>query len=191
MKTPAQAIIIGLNEYLEIYKQAIAELWQHDKVINGVPLENWLIAQAVQESRFNAKAVSPVGAKGIAQFMPATANEVASDLKHLKLFGNGFDREDEKQSIYAQVHYMNKLFKQWSWKRTDASRMQLALASYNAGTGNILKAQKESGGKRHWLEIKGFLKRVTGHNSKETIKYISNITSYALIVEDYKNDLKA
>ena len=186
MKTPAQAIKIGINEHYGTYTDAINEFWKHSKVIAGVPLENWLISQATQESRFNPIATSPVGAKGIAQFMSATAKEVEQELKHLDLFKDGFDRTNPKQSIFAQVHYMNKLFNTWKWKRTDASRMQLALASYNAGAGNIIKAQKASGNKKHWLEIKSHLKRITGHNSRETIKYVSNITNYAIIIEDYK-----
>jgi CRISPR/Cas system CMR-associated protein Cmr5 small subunit len=66
--------------------------------------------------------------------------------------------------------------------------MQLVLASYNAGAGNILKAQKLSGEKKHWLEIKNHLIKVTGKNSKETIKYVSVITDFAVIIEDYKQD---
>lgn len=197
MKTPFEAITIGIRDYLEVYKQAVRELWQHDSIIDGIAIENWLIAQATQESRFNATALSPVGASGIAQFMPATTKDVSRALQRLKLtpkanytyyeiFKKDFDATNPIQSIYAQVYYMNTLFKTWHWKRSNTSKMQLALASYNAGTGNILKAQKLSSDKRHWLEIKSYLKRITGHHSKETIKYVSNIGNFALIIEDYK-----
>jgi soluble lytic murein transglycosylase-like protein len=188
MKTPAQAIRIGIDTYYKTYQDAVAKFWEHGKQVAGLPIEHWLIAQAVQESRFDNLATSPVGAKGIAQFMETTANDVANDLKHLDLFKNGFNREDATQSIYAQVYYMNKLFKTWKWQRTDASRMQLALASYNAGAGNIIQAQKLSGSKKHWLEIKNYLGKVTGNNEKETVKYVSVITDFAIIIEDYKQD---
>ena len=188
MKTSAQAIRIGIDTYYKTYQDAVAKFWEHGKQVAGLPVEHWLIAQAVQESRFDNLATSPVGAKGIAQFMQATANDVANDLKHLDLFKNGFNREDATQSIYAQVYYMNKLFKTWKWQRTDASRMQLALASYNAGAGNIIQAQKLSGSKKHWLEIKNYLGKVTGNNEKETVKYVSVITDFAIIIEDYKQD---
>lgn len=188
MKTPTQAIKIGIDSYYKTYQEAVAKLWEHDTIIAGLPIVHWFIAQAVQESRFDNLAVSPVGAKGIAQFMDGTAKEVEKDLKHLDLFKDGFNRENPTQSIYAQVYYMNKLFKIWKTKRTGASRMQLALASYNAGAGNILKAQKLSGDKKHWLEIKNHLAKVTGHNSKETIKYVSIITDFVIIIEDYKQD---
>lgn len=188
MKTPAQAIRIGIDNYYTVYEDAIKKLWEHETTVAGLPIVHWFIAQAVQESRFDNLAVSPVGAKGIAQFMDATAKEVEKELKHLELFRNGFNRENATQSIYAQVHYMNKLFKTWKVKRTNASRMQLALASYNAGAGSIIKAQKFSGEKKHWLEIKNHLEKVTGKNSKETIKYVSIITDFAVIIEDYKQD---
>lgn len=188
MKTPTQAIKIGIDSYYKTYQEAVAKLWEHETIIAGLPIVHWFIAQAVQESRFDNLAVSPVGAKGIAQFMDGTAKEVEKDLKNLDLFKDGFNRENPTQSIYAQVHYMNKLFKIWKTKRTGASRMQLALASYNAGAGNILKAQKLSGDKKHWLEIKNHLVKITGNNSKETIKYVSIITDFVVIIEDYKQD---
>lgn len=188
MKTPTQAIKIGIDSYYKTYQEAVAKLWEHETIIAGLPIVHWFIAQAVQESRFDNLAVSPVGAKGIAQFMDGTAKEVEKDLKNLDLFKDGFNRENPTQSIYAQVHYMNKLFKIWKTKRTGASRMQLALASYNAGAGNILKAQKLSGDKKHWLEIKNHLVKITGNNSKETIKYVSIITDFVIIIEDYKQD---
>ena len=44
-----------------------------DAAANGLPVE--FFARVIwQESRFNAQAVSPKGAQGIAQFMPQTAN---------------------------------------------------------------------------------------------------------------------
>lgn len=188
MRTPSQAIIFGSKEHYDVYTKAVKEFWKHDKAIAGIPVEDWFVAQATQESRFNPKAVSPVGATGLAQFMPKTALEVARELKDHSLFEKGFNSLNPTQSIYAQIHYMNKLFNAWTWKRSATSKMQLALASYNAGLGNILKAQKASGNKKHWIEMKGHLKKVTGHHSKETIVYVSNICNFALIVQDLKEN---
>ena len=133
MKSPIEAIKLGIEKYLEVYKQAVHELWQHDNLIDGIAIENWLIAQATQESRFDAKALSPVGASGIAQFMPATAKDISKAFKRLKLtpkssytyyyiFEKEFDPTNPIQSIYAQVYYMNTLFKTWHWKRSNTSR---------------------------------------------------------------------
>ena len=186
MINQVDAIKIGLNKYYEYYSKAIEDFWDSEKHIYGIPLQNFFIAQAVQESRFNPLAKSPVGAKGIAQFMYNTAKGLEKNLSNHYLFKKGFDREDPIQSIYAQVFYMNKLFKTWSWERSNLSKMQLALASYNAGIGNILLAQEKSKNKKHWIEISNYLSYVTSYHSKETITYVSNITDMALIVEDYK-----
>lgn len=188
MKTPTQSIVFGSEKYYDVYTEAINEFWQHDKIIAGMNVEDWFVAQATQESRFNARAISPVGACGIAQFMSKTGLEVARELKHHEMFKDGFERINAIQSIYAQVYYMNKLFNMWIWKRSATSKMQLALASYNAGIGNILNAQKASGNKKHWIELEGHLKKITGHHSKETIIYVSNICNFALIVQDLKHN---
>jgi soluble lytic murein transglycosylase-like protein len=74
-----------------------------------------LAAQLMAESNFNPFAVSPVGAAGIAQFMPATAAAYGLD-----------DPFDAGAAIEAQAHLMADLLGQFG----DAS---LALAAYNAG----------------------------------------------------------
>jgi len=76
---------------------------------------NVLAAQLLAESNFNPHAVSPVGASGIAQFMPATA--AAYGLR---------DPFDPDAAIDAQAHLMSDLLRQFG----DVS---LALAAYNAG----------------------------------------------------------
>lgn len=188
MISPKEAIKIGKTKYLNEYEDAITVLWKHNKQITEkIDISSFLIAQAVQESRFNPTAVSPAGAVGIAQFMEPTAEQMAKELKpKLALFKNGFDRENPTQSIWAQVYYMNKLFKVWDLGRTDEERLKLAFASYNAGFRNILKAQKKSGNKKFWHEIKISLHLVTGDNSKETITYVDNIMKYAVDVEKFE-----
>jgi soluble lytic murein transglycosylase-like protein len=78
-----------------------------------------LAAQLYAESNFNPFAVSPAGALGIAQFMPATA----------RAFGlsNPFDAE---QAIEAQAHLMRDLLRRFA-------AVPLALAAYNAGPGAV------------------------------------------------------
>ena len=188
MISPKEAIKIGKTKYSNEYEDAINVLWKHNKQITEkIDISSFLIAQSVQESRFNPTAVSPAGAVGLAQFMKPTAEQMAKELKpKLALFKNGFDRENPTQSIWAQVYYMNKLFKVWDLGRTDEERLKLAFASYNAGIKNILKAQKKSADKKFWNEIKLSLSSVTGKNSKETITYVDNIMKYAVDVEKFE-----
>ena len=81
-------------------------------------------------------------------------------------------------NILMAGKYMRRLYKGWSSPRPEIDRYSLALASYNAGFGNILKAQKECGGSTLYSEIMKCLPDVTGKNSVETINYVKYIWNY-------------
>ena len=139
--------------------------------LNGV---DWRLfkAQLAQESALNPIAVSYVGAQGIAQFMPRTWQEVKNDLE----FPNIATPFDPVVAIPAAAYYLSKQAYKWTSKREEADRICLAFASYNAGFGNILKAQKYAHGAVEYYPIIEQLHRVTGHkNSQETIQYVQNI----------------
>ncbi len=76
------------------------------------------------ESAFNATVVSPVGALGLMQLMPAVAEELGAT-----------DPLDPRQNIMAGARYLRQLL--------DAhdGDVRLALASYNAGPGNVAKSR--------------------------------------------------
>lgn len=138
----------------------------------------WLKAQCWQESRLDTNAVSPVGAQGVCQFMPPTWKDMEDRL--------GFRDSPfiPDLNIQAAAYYMKQLRSTWNRReRTSPQVHSLALASYNAGTGNILKAQRLSGNKRLWCEINPFLPEVTGHNSEETINYVEIIWKYIKRIE--------
>jgi hypothetical protein len=78
-----------------------------------------LAAQLMAESNFNPNAVSPSGAQGIAQFMPATAAAYGLD-----------DPFDPVAAIEAQARLMAELLRQFG-------SVELALAAYNAGPGAV------------------------------------------------------
>jgi hypothetical protein len=130
----------------------------------------YLKAQCYQESRLNPLAVSPVGAMGLCQFMPVTAREMEQKHKELNDFWL------PEVSIRAAGLYMGKLNRFWSAPRPVMDRYKLALASYNAGQGNVLKAQVLSGGANDYITVISALPEVTGHHSKETIDYVQQIT---------------
>jgi soluble lytic murein transglycosylase-like protein len=133
----------------------------------------WWKAQLYQESRLDSSAVSPVGARGLAQFMPGTWNDVCRQLGL-----TGVSPHEPGPAILAGAYYMGKLAAQWSSPRPEIDKWDLARASYNAGLGNILKAQKVAGGALLYSEIILALPEVTGENSRETITYVERIHKY-------------
>ena len=99
---------------------------------NNLPAP-FFIRLLFQESGFHPGVVSPVGAQGIAQFMPATAADMGLD--------NPFD---PLQAIPASARLLRNLFKQFG-------NLGLAAAAYNAGPKRI----------QDWLTKKGVLPQET------------------------------
>lgn len=132
-------------------------------------------AQAIAESRLKAAATSRVGAVGVMQIMPKTFEEIVQ--KHPMIKGT---REQPRWNIAAGIYYDRKLWKLWKAERSFQDRLDFMLGSYNAGRGNILRAQKiaEKQGLNPnlWKSIEPVLSEITGKRSKETIDYIRKIT---------------
>lgn len=141
----------------------------------------WLAwkAQLWQESRLDRAAVSPVGAQGLAQFMPGTWAQVA---RELRLPAGASATQDI--AIDAGAYYMAKLRRSWRSPRPAEDRHQLAQASYNAGLGNLIVAQKRCGGPALYADIVACLPAVTGpRNSRETIGYVITIAKWRRMME--------
>lgn len=135
-------------------------------------------AQLYQESALDPSARSGVGAVGLAQFMPGTWDDA---LRQLGLHG---DRTSAELSIQAGAYYMAQLRRTWARGRDGIDRHDLAEASYNSGTGNILKAQRLCDNQKVWHDIAPCMARVTGPaNAKQTTDYVTNIRKWWLMME--------
>jgi membrane-bound lytic murein transglycosylase F len=132
-------------------------------------------AQAVAESRLKAKAKSRVGAVGVMQIMPKTFEEISR--KNPSIKGT---REQPRWNIAAGINYDRMIWKTWKADRSFQDRINFMFGSYNAGKGNILKAQRIAKKKglnmNIWPSIEKTLPKVTGKRSEETIGYIRKIS---------------
>ena len=138
-----------------------------------------LKAQCYVESRLEPEVRSPVGATGLCQIMPGTAEEIARHNSGSIRRGESLHAtlRDARRNVEWAALYMRRMLKFWVTRRTAEGRVELAWASYNAGAGNIAKAQTASGGRVYWADISPHLYRVTGHHSAETIAYVHRIWS--------------
>jgi soluble lytic murein transglycosylase len=92
--------------------------------VNGV--DPYLVAAIIrEESQYDRQAVSRVGAIGLMQVMPGTANNVARRLG-IPPVGRD-DLFDQETNIQIGVHYVEQLLEQFS------GNVALTVASYNAG----------------------------------------------------------
>ena len=88
-----------------------------------------ICALIVQESGFNEKARSAVGAQGLTQLMPATAKELGVE-----------DPLDAEQNIAGAARYLHTLYHAFPDSQPDHQH-RLVLASYNGGLGRVRDAQ--------------------------------------------------
>jgi soluble lytic murein transglycosylase-like protein len=99
--------------------------WQ--AAVNAGIDPNLFERQINQESGYNPWAVSPAGAEGIAQFMPATAASM------------GVNPWDPNSALYGAAHLMAQLNNQFGGNYAQA------LAAYNAGPGAVQYAINAGG----------------------------------------------
>ncbi|MDY6971413.1 MAG: transporter substrate-binding domain-containing protein [Thermodesulfobacteriota bacterium] len=108
----------------------------YDKLIRKYATEydfDWrlIAAQMYQESQFDPKARSWVGASGLLQVMPNTAKQL------------GFsDVTIPEQGIHAGVRYLDWVRNRFEPGLPSREKNRFALASYNAGYGHVMDARR-------------------------------------------------
>ncbi len=121
-------------------------------------LDPYLIMGLIhQESYFNPKARSAVGAIGLMQLMPATGKELAKMLHTLS------NLENPDVNIRLGTYHFRQLVNLFN------GNIQLAVASYNAGQGNVAKWRRAAPRKPNdemlesipFPETRTYVKRVT------------------------------
>lgn len=121
-------------------------IFKHAANTYGVD-ENLLKAVAKAESNFNASAVSSAGAIGVMQLMPSTAASLG--------VSNPYNAED---NIMGGAKYLSKLLTKYN------GNTSLALAAYNAGSGNVDKY----GGIPPFKETQNYVSKILGYIGTST-----------------------
>lgn len=161
---PAAVGGLSLDVVPEQFRQAVLEAAKTCPEVSG----GILPAQTEAESAWNPNAVSPVGAMGLSQFMPATWAAYGTD-------GDGDGNADpfnpydalKSQAIYmcALVPYVGPVAETSGESVTD-----LLLAAYNAGPGAVQRFQ----GIPPYPETQGYVARI----QTLMVKYAASVVSY-------------
>ncbi len=112
-----------------------------------------------QESAFDPRATSPVGARGLMQLMPGTARETAQRLDRRLPAGALYD---PKVSIELGTAYLRQLLDSFD------GNVELAVAGYNGGPNRIRRLWDESPGG----ELDDFVENLGLDESRDYVKRI-------------------
>ncbi|MBV7435136.1 lytic transglycosylase domain-containing protein [Cardiobacteriaceae bacterium TAE3-ERU3] len=121
----AQAVRTGLNvavsgAFLERQRGLSAQI---NRIAKEIGVDPYLVHAVISaESAYKSRAVSHAGAQGLMQLMPPTAKRF-----------NVSDPFHTGQNIRGGATYLKWLLKKFN------GNMQLAIAGYNAGEGNVIK----------------------------------------------------
>ena len=139
--------------------------------------ELWSLAHGIsrQESSFDPYAVSHAGARGMMQLMAGTAREQAGKM------GVGFDSyrliSDPAYNVMIGSAYFQRMLNSW-----DGS-VPLAVASYNAGSGNVGKWVNAYGDPRGQVDV---LKWIEAIPYTETRAYVQRVIENSVVYDSLR-----
>ena len=138
----------------------------------------WSLAEGIsrQESSFDPYAVSHAGARGMMQLMTGTAREQAGKL------GVGFDSykliSDPNYNVMIGSAYFKRLLDSWG------GSVPLAVAAYNAGSGNVRKWVDRYGDPRSDVDM---LKWIEAIPYTETRAYVQRVIENSVVYDSIRS----
>ena len=134
----------------------------------------WSLVHGItrQESSFDKAAVSHAGARGMMQLMPGTAREQAGKM------GLGYDysrlTSDPSYNVMLGSAYFQRLVNMWD------GNYPLAVASYNAGAGNVRKWVNAYGDPRGNVDIVSWIEKIP---FEETRGYVQRVLENSVVYD--------
>jgi len=138
----------------------------------------WSLAHGItrQESSFDPYAQSHVGARGMMQLMPGTAREQAGKM------GVGYDSTrlytDPSYNVMLGSGYFQRMLNMWD------GNVPLAVASYNAGYGNVRKWVDRYGDPRGNVDV---LKWIEAIPFMETKGYVQRVIENSVVYDSMRS----
>ena len=138
----------------------------------------WSLAHGIsrQESSFDPYAISHAGARGMMQLMTGTAREQAGKM------GIGYDSyrliSDPSYNVMIGSAYFQRMMNIWG------GNVPLAVASYNAGSGNVGKWVRQYGDPRGQVDV---LKWIEAIPYAETRAYVQRVIENSVVYDSMRS----
>ena len=137
----------------------------------------WSLAHGIsrQESSFDPYAISHAGARGTMQLMPGTAREQAGKM------GVGYDGSrlisDPAYNVMIGSAYFQRMLNIWD------GNVPLAVASYNAGSGNVGKWVRAYGDPRGKVDVVKWIEAIP---FAETRGYVQRVIENSVVYDSIR-----
>jgi membrane-bound lytic murein transglycosylase F len=171
-----------LQSRLPLYKQWFVEAAEQSS-------QDWRLLAAIgyQESKWNPRASSSAGARGLMQLTLETATETKVT-----------DLSDARQSIFGGARYFRQVYEKIPSHVPEPDRTWFALAAYNIGYGHVedarVLAQKAGRDPDSWQDVRDFLPLLAQERwytqtengyarGWEPVRYVDNVRGYRDMLE--------
>jgi soluble lytic murein transglycosylase len=138
----------------------------------------WSLANGIsrQESSFDPYAISHAGARGMMQLMPGTARDQAGKMNV------GYDSyrllTDPKYNVMLGSAYFQHMLDIWN------GNVPLAVASYNAGSGNAGKWVRQLGDPRSQVDVVAWIEAIP---YDETRGYVQRVIENSVVYDSLRS----